>query len=133
MNYFFAGKNIMEMLRTKEKERADLILECIGFQATINNAINNARKGSNIIVVGVYPEEVGVNMGFIQDRELRLIGTLMYREEDYLDAINLIANKKVKADKLITDYFEFKDYDLAYKHIEERKNKVMKVMIKLAE
>jgi hypothetical protein len=27
MNYFFAGKNIMEMLRTKEKERADLILE----------------------------------------------------------------------------------------------------------
>ena len=27
MNYFFAGKNIMDMLRTKEKERADLILE----------------------------------------------------------------------------------------------------------
>ena len=27
MNYFFAGKNIMEMLRTKEKEKADLILE----------------------------------------------------------------------------------------------------------
>jgi len=27
MNYFFTGKNIVEMLRTKEKERADLILE----------------------------------------------------------------------------------------------------------
>ena len=27
MNYFFTGKNIMEILRTKEKERADLILE----------------------------------------------------------------------------------------------------------
>ena len=27
MDYFFAGKNIMDMLRTKEKERADLILE----------------------------------------------------------------------------------------------------------
>jgi hypothetical protein len=27
MNYFYTGKNIMEMLRTKEKERADLILE----------------------------------------------------------------------------------------------------------
>jgi len=27
MNYFFAGKNIMEILRTKDKERADLILE----------------------------------------------------------------------------------------------------------
>jgi len=27
MDYFFTGKNIIEMLRTKEKERADLILE----------------------------------------------------------------------------------------------------------
>lgn len=27
MNYFFAGKNIMEILRVKDKERADLILE----------------------------------------------------------------------------------------------------------
>jgi len=113
--------------------KADLILECVGSQATINDAINNARKGSDIIVVGVYPKEIRVNMGFVQDRELRLIGTLMYKEEDYLDAINLIANNKIKAGKLITDYFEFKDYDLAYKHIEERKDKVMKVMIKLAE
>jgi len=122
-----------EIVREFGIKKADLILECVGSQATINDAINNARKGSDIIVVGVYPEEVRVNMGFVQDRELRLIGTLMYKEEDYLDAINLIANKKVKAAKLITDYFEFKDYDLAYKHIEERKDKVMKVMIKLAE
>ena len=27
MDYFFAGRNVMEILRTKEKERADLILE----------------------------------------------------------------------------------------------------------
>ena len=27
MNFFFAGKNIMEILRPKDKERADLILE----------------------------------------------------------------------------------------------------------
>ena len=86
-----------------------------------------------IIVVGVYPEEVRVNIGFVQDRELRLIGTLMYKEEDYLEAIDLITNKKIKANKLITDYFEFKDYNLAYKHIEERKDKAMKVMINLSE
>jgi len=114
-------------------KKADLILECVGSQVTINDAINNARKGSDIIVVGVYPEEVRVNIGFVQDRELRLIGTLMYKEEDYLDAIDLIANKKIKADKLITDYFEFKDYNLAYEHIEKRKDKAMKVMINLSE
>jgi len=122
-----------EIVREFGIEKADLILECVGSQATINDAINSARKGSDIIVIGVCPEDIRVNIGFVQDRELRLIGNLMYREEDYLEAIDLIANKKVKADKLITDYFEFKDYDLAYKHIEERKDKVMKVMIKLAE
>jgi len=122
-----------EIVKEFGVKKADLILECVGSQVTINDAINNARKGSDIIVVGVYPEEVRVNIGFVQDRELRLIGTLMYKEEDYLDAIDLIANKKIKADKLITDYFEFKDYNLAYKHIEKRKDKAMKVMINLSE
>lgn len=113
-------------------DKADLILECVGTQATMTGAVNNARKGSDIIVVGVYPDEVSVNMGLVQDRELRLIGTLMYKEEDYIEAIELLSNGKIITEKIITNHFKFKDYDLAYKLIEEKKDKVMKVMIKIA-
>jgi len=54
-----------EIVREFGIEKADLILECVGSQATINDAVNNARKGLNIIIAGVYPEEVKVNMRFV--------------------------------------------------------------------
>lgn len=114
------------------KDKADLILECVGVQATLTQAVNNARKGTDIIIVGVYPDEVRVNMGYVQDREIRLIGTLMYREEDYREAIGLISSGKVNVGRLITDHFDFKDYGKAYKYIEEKGDKTLKVMIDVA-
>ena len=114
-------------------DKADLILECVGAEATINQAINNARKGSKIIVVGVFPKKASVDFGLVQDRELTLDGTLMYKEEDYIEAIDLISKDKICADEMITDYFKFKEYKKAYEYIEEQGDKVMKVMIKVDE
>ena len=110
-------------------DKADLILECVGAEATINQAINNARKGSKIIIVGVFPKKTKVDFGLVQDRELTLDGTLMYKEEDYLEAIDLITDNQIAADELITDHFKFINYKSAYEHIEKKGDKVMKVMI----
>jgi L-iditol 2-dehydrogenase len=112
-------------------DKADLILDCAGNQATVYNAVNNARKGSEIIVVAVIPDEVKINLSIVQDRELKLIGTLMYKEQDYLQAIEMLSSGKIKTELLITDYFDFEAYDEAYQLIEERKDHAMKVMIKI--
>lgn len=110
-------------------DKADLILECVGINPTMNQAIENARKGTDIIVVGVFGDKASVDLGLVQDRELRMIGTLMYREDDYKKAIDLIEQNKVILDPLITDHFDFKEYLQAYKYIEEMKDKIMKVII----
>ncbi|MBA7561992.1 putative zinc-type alcohol dehydrogenase-like protein YjmD [subsurface metagenome] len=120
-----------ELINTFGKDKADLILECVGINTTTEQAIANARKGTDIIVVGVFAEKATVDLGLVQDRELRLIGTLMYQEEDYRKAIELIKESKVKLDPIITEHFPFEDYLEAYKYIEEKKDKIMKVMIKL--
>lgn len=113
--------------------KADLILECIGIEATITQAIENARKGSDIIVVGVFGDKPKVDLGLVQDRELRLIGTSMYQEKDYLKAIELIENGKIKLEPLITNRFPFKDYLEAYQYIEIQKGQAMKVIISVQE
>ncbi|NLL42548.1 MAG: alcohol dehydrogenase catalytic domain-containing protein [Firmicutes bacterium] len=114
-------------------DRADIIFECVGVQATIEQAVENARKGSDIIVVGVFGDKPQVDMGLVQDRELSLIGTLMYKEEDYIKAIELIDAGKIALRPLITDSFAFEDYLAAYEHIEEVKGHSMKVMIRVQE
>lgn len=120
-----------ELINRFGEDKADLILECVGINTTTEQAITNARKGTDIIVVGVFAEKATINLGLVQDRELRLIGTLMYQEEDYRKAIELIEESKVKLDPIVTEYFPFEDYLEAYKYIEEKKDKIMKVMIKL--
>lgn len=117
------------ILRDFGPDRADLILECVGAEQTISQAIALARKGSTIVIVGVFGKKPVVDIGLVQDRELNLIGTLMYQRKDYEKAIELAASGKLHLDVLITDRFPFTSYLEAYKHIEEKKGQTLKVMI----
>ncbi len=112
-------------------DRADGILECVGVQETIGQAVALARKGSDIIVVGVFAEKPAVDIGLVQDKELRLIGTLMYQAEDYRTAVDLIQSGKVSLQPLISKHFPFQAYPQAYKYIEEYGDRSMKVLIDL--
>ena len=118
-----------EIFKSFGPHKADLIIECVGVNETIETAIDIARKGTDIIVVGVFGDNPSINLGFIQDRELRLIGNLMYQTEDYIKAIELIQSKKINLKPLMSTHFPFKDYIKAYEYIEKKKDKVLKVFI----
>ncbi|MGQ9801868.1 MAG: zinc-dependent alcohol dehydrogenase [Candidatus Saccharicenans sp.] len=109
---------------------ADLILECVGAGSTINQAIEVARKGSEIIVVGVFDEKPGIDIGLVQDKELKLLGSLMYKAEDYQTAIRLISSRKIRLKPLMSRTFSFEDYPEAYHFLEKSGDRVMKVFIK---
>ena len=112
-------------------DRADLILECVGAQATIDQAVANARKGTTIVIVGVFGDKPQVDIGLVQDRELKLVGTLMYQKADYERAIDLLAQGKLELDEMITHHFPFAEYLKAYETIVAANGDIMKVMISL--
>ena len=111
--------------------KGDLILECVGVQSTADQAIENARKGTTIVVVGVFGEKPTIDLGLVQDRELSLVGTLMYKKKDFKQAIELISEGKMCLDDLVTHRFKFEEYLDAYHTIEESNGEYMKVMIEL--
>jgi len=110
---------------------ADAILECVGVEDTITAAVHLARKGTDIVIVGVFADKPSVDIGLVQDKELRMIGTLMYKAEDYRMAIDLIQSRNITLDPLITKHFAFKDYPKAFEFIEKYKDRTMKVLIDL--
>jgi L-iditol 2-dehydrogenase len=110
-------------------EKTDMILECVGVNETMAQAIGNARKGSDIIVVGVFGDKATVEMGLVQDRELRLFGTLMYKEGDYKTAIDLISKGTIQLKPMITNHYQFMDYLKAYEFIDQAKDAAMKILI----
>jgi L-iditol 2-dehydrogenase len=110
---------------------ADAILECVGVEDTITIAIQLARKGTDVVVVGVFADKPSVDIGLIQDKELRMIGTLMYKAEDYRAAIDLIQSGKITLEPLITKHFSFEDYPKAFEYIAQNRDLTMKVLIDL--
>jgi len=109
----------------------DAAIECVGVEATVDAAIENIAKGGRIVAVGNFPEKPRVNVALIQDRELSLIGTLMYKHEDYRRAVELIDSGAVLTGPLETKHFPLSEYLSAYHYIIEQAGKCMKVFIDL--
>ncbi len=109
-------------------DRADLILECVGAEATMSQAISVARKGSTIVVVGVFGKKPTLDVGLVQDRELNVVGSLMYQREDFETAVRLLAEDRLTLEPLITHHVPFAGYLGAYEDIVSGTD-AMKVMI----
>lgn len=110
-------------------DKADVIYDCAGNDITMNDAIQNARKGSTIILVAVFAKMANVDLAKLNDSELDLNTTMMYRHEDYVDALRLVSEGKIQLAPLQTAHFAFRDYAAAYKYIDENREKTMKVLI----
>lgn len=107
----------------------DVAFECVGVEPTITAAIETIAKGGTLVVVGVFGEKPRVDIGLVQDRELNIRGTLMYKREDYVKAVDLVASGAVQTDPLISKHFPMDDYLEAYRFIDQARDKTMKVFI----
>jgi 2-desacetyl-2-hydroxyethyl bacteriochlorophyllide A dehydrogenase len=109
----------------------EVAFECVGIEATMTEVIETIQKGGTIVVVGVFAEKPRIDLGFVQDRELNLIGTLMYQYNDYEKAVEFIDNGKVRLEPLYSKHFPFAEYNEAYNFIDTQRDKTMKVFIDL--
>lgn len=110
-------------------DKADVIYDCAGNDITMGQAIRYARKGSTIILVAVYAGMANVDLAVLNDHELDLNTTMMYRHEDYVEAIRLVNEKKVSLYPLISKHFAFQDYLAAYEYIDNNRETTMKVIV----
>jgi L-iditol 2-dehydrogenase/threonine 3-dehydrogenase len=109
----------------------DLAFEAAGAEATMAAVLDAIKKGGRVVVLGVFGEKPRVNMAVVTEWELSLIGTLMYKHEDYIKAVELIAGGQVITGPLVTKHFPFEKYTDAYRFIDEQGDKTLKVMIDL--
>lgn len=90
-------------------DKADVIYDCAGSDITMGQAIRCARKGSTIVLVAVFSKMASVDLAVLNDHELELNTSMMYRHEDYVDAIRLVSEGKVQLRPLMSRHFAFRD------------------------
>ena len=121
------------LLQSFGPDKADVIYDCAGNDITMGQAIQYARKGSTIILVAVFAGMAKVDLAVLNDHELDLNTSMMYRSEDYEKAIELADSGKVQLKPLISQRFPFQKYLEAYKYIDENRETTMKVLIDVQE
>ena len=110
-------------------DKADVIYDCAGNDTTMEQAIQNSRKGGTIVLVAVFAGPAHIDLAKLNDSELDLNTSFMYRHEDYVEAIQLVSEGRIQLKPLISKHFAFRDYLAAYQYIDSNREQTMKVLI----
>jgi len=109
----------------------DVAFECAGVEPALASVVDSIEKGGRIVAVAVYEESPRVDMSVVGDRELSIVGTLMYKKEDFTEAVELVAGGRVVLEPMCSQHFPFEKYLDAYNFIDEQGEKSMKVFVDL--
>jgi (R,R)-butanediol dehydrogenase/meso-butanediol dehydrogenase/diacetyl reductase len=81
--------------------RSDVAFDCVGAGQSANTAINLARKGGRVVLVGIFTSEPTVDLNKVVLQERELLGCLAY-VDDFPRAIALVSDGRVRADQFIS-------------------------------
>lgn len=85
---------------------ADVVFDCVSRESSIRQGIDLLRKGGTLVVVGVAAGPTTVPLDLVQDRELDVLGSLMFVGEDMRAAIAMLSEGAVPVDEMVTATFD---------------------------
>ncbi|MFW9994748.1 MAG: zinc-binding dehydrogenase [Candidatus Odinarchaeota archaeon] len=132
-------KPILEKKELTVGGGADIVFECVGIPATIEDALRFTKAGGKMILVGT-PARIMIDWSLIWHKELQVAGNFGSCMEDHEGtkkhafdiALELMSSGKVDLSWMITHKFRFpNDYKKAIQYsINKGKYRVMKVVFR---
>lgn len=111
------------------QRRSDVIIDTAATKTVFAQALDASRPSSELVITGNYKQPVELDVTRIQRREVSIIGHMMYVREDFQLAIQMVAERKVKLDGLVTRHFPLKDFGKAMEFADADPAGVMKLML----
>lgn len=115
-----------------EKRGCDLVVETAGTEITTHQAIQIAKKGATIVLVG-YSKTGMMNLpiSLALDKELTFKTVFRYRHI-YPMAIEAVASGKVNLKGIVTDVFDFNDIQNAMDKSIQDKSNIVKAVVRIS-
>lgn len=117
-----------EVLRLTEGRGVDLVLEAVGRNETVASAIDCVRKGGTVTLVGNITPQVNIHLQKVVSRQIRLQGSCASSGE-YPQAMQLIAEGKIKVSPLITAVAPLADGPRWFERLYAHEPNLMKIVL----
>lgn len=90
----------------------DLVIECVGSDATLEQALEVIRPAGRIILVGLGPK-TPVDITFLVQNQIKMQGAFCFLDE-FHQAIELMRSKRVRVDPMISHRFALEETKEAF-------------------
>jgi L-iditol 2-dehydrogenase len=107
---------------------ADLVIECVGANESVQTAINCARKGATVTLVGNVSPKVELPLQAVVSRQIRLQGSCASCGE-YPAVIELMARGMIRVDSLISAVAPLQEGADWFGKLYRREGNLMKVIL----
>jgi len=103
-------ENLFDNIQDLVNGHVDVVIECVGNKDTVDNAIRIAGKGGKVIIFGLAPKDqtITLNLQYLFQKELKIFNSFL-NPFTFKPAIDLLINKKISVQKLITKQIHLKD------------------------
>jgi L-iditol 2-dehydrogenase len=111
-----------------EGKGMDIAVIAVGEENLVQEASRIVKKGGRIVIPAIFDKLPEVDMFKIVYGEQNIQGSWGYTGKDFDIAIDLMALGKVNLKRLITDHFSLDDAEKAFRILDKRGEKVIKIL-----
>ncbi len=128
--YFDAKKQtFMEVAKAKCPDGYDVVLDCCGNSPAVSTALAMVRPNGTVVMVGVSMDSITIPSILLVTRELKVYGAIGYTYEEFVECINLIAEKRINVLKLLDDIVPLRGVQKAFERLTSGKDDAIKILI----
>ncbi len=108
-----AGADLAAARALSGREGVDLVIETAGTAPAVEQAVELCRPGGRIVLTGLPHEPTSLSFFWVVRRELRILGSMIYQDE-FPEAMRLLATGAVRTERLVTHRFPLAEIQRAF-------------------
>jgi 6-hydroxycyclohex-1-ene-1-carbonyl-CoA dehydrogenase len=109
-----AQPDVVKRIKSITKGGVNIAFECIGNPQVVVQAYDSLKRGGYLCVVGYCTKPVELNLGKLMFFELGVIGSLGCPPQIYPEVIQMVEEKRIQLEPLITGRFRLEEINQAF-------------------
>jgi (R,R)-butanediol dehydrogenase/meso-butanediol dehydrogenase/diacetyl reductase len=108
---------------------ADIVYECVGRPFAIQSAVDLARRGGSMCLIGLAEEDAAISPGAWLVKEISVTSSLAYLNEEFEMAMGMMADGRIRVDPLHTNTVELDELGAALADLASGTSEQTKVLV----
>lgn len=120
---------VQELQKLTSEAGADAVIEAVGLEKTVNQAISSVKEAGRVVLVGLLDETARVNILQITVKEIQVNGSYGRTSKDFKEGLTLLERNLSTVRRLVTHTFSLDRICKAFETMSGEKQSAMKAVL----